>query len=79
MILIYYYLLNGIRLDLDLGYSWTGYEKDLNLPLTTLTFGISHTTHSLIWGNRLDRFTSCLTDNLSKFSYFSNSCIFAWL
>ena len=43
---VYYYLLNRIRLDLDLDNScWIW--KYLTLIQTTLTFGFSHTKHSL--------------------------------
>ena len=45
IIWIYHYLLDGVRLDLDL-------EKYFTLLQTTLTFGFSHTKHSLIYGNR---------------------------
>ena len=42
MIWIYYDLLNGIKLDLQLDTKTT-----LALLKTTLTFGFSHTKHSL--------------------------------
>ena len=46
MVSVYYYLLNGIRLDLDLDNScWI--EKDLTLLQTTVTFGFPHTKHIL--------------------------------
>ena len=47
MIRIYYYLLNGIRLDLDLDNSLVGYEKQVTLLRTTFTFCFfTHHTYS---------------------------------
>ena len=81
MIWIYYYLLKGIRLDLDLDKScWI--RKIPNLATNNINILVFHitTTHSLtqeIELAELDYITNCLTDNLSKFLYFSNS-ISAW-
>ena len=57
---VYYYLLNRIRSDLDLD-NFAEYEKYLTLLRTTLIF----------WFFKFDCITNCITNNSSKFPYFS--------
>ena len=77
MIWIYYYLLNGIKLDIS---CWIpNIPKLCYKEHEQLVF---HTSN-IAWRRKielakLDCITNCLTDNSTKFSYYSNS-IPAWL
>ena len=75
LIWIYYYLLNGIGLDLELHNS-NLVQKILLILLTTVMFGFSNTTHYLT--QRFDCTSNCWTDNSRKLSHFSNG-ISSWL
>ena len=81
MIWIYYYLLNGIWSDLELDNScWM--RKIPNFATNNINIMVFHIAR-IVWPReieiaKLDYITNCLTDNSSKFSYFSNR-IPAWL
>lgn len=71
MIWIYYYLPNGIRLNMDRENScWIGNMPNFATNKINIWFFLPTIKRGCI--------TYCLTDNLSKFSYFSN-IIPAWL